>query len=179
MNSESVFILLAGGFIWGYLFTKIPLNKNDLLKWYYPFKNIDYYVCHLLENGRVIDTNIVKAKNTFYTRKEIGYSLINKENEGEKENSIDFNEVPYITINKHKTVFHNINNINPMKFKQNKVEPLCNDPEIYATLLRNKEIKDTLAPNLDEFVALKQFIAMFNIVCVGCFAGLMYFLLKL
>ena len=86
--------------------------------------------------------------------------------------------IPYIDLYGEKLIFHFKDNMNPLEFKKEIIEPAKNDPRRFASMILNKDIRDATAPSLDEFISLKRFILLSMAIVALTIAGVMYLLLK-
>jgi hypothetical protein len=83
---------------------------------------------------------------------------------------------PYIEYGGELHLFHLYNNINPLEFKEKGVEPAYNDPQRFAAMIANKDIRDATHPTLDELESLKKYILIMAVVTGLIAAGIFYML---
>ena len=170
LNPTIIFylLLILIGIIIG---RKAPFTRNAVRQWYYNRRGIDYFVCHLIDNGSLINTKTVEATERKYNYDGSDYVLFNKEGSSKY--------VPYLNFKGLKVVFHNKNNINPLKITENTIEPSSNDPEIFASLIRNKDIRDLTRDTTEDLISgIKRYVLIAMIVIAGVVSAVLWFLLS-
>lgn len=163
------FFLIMIFFIGFILGRRLPLNKLAIKKFVYNRRGYRYYVCHIIDKGIIANTSIVKEENQKYEYdgKEYNLNVL----EGDK------SYVPFISLKGLPLVFHNINNINPLIFKQNSIEPAYVNPEIIATFVHTKVVKDVIDPELDEYNKMRRSIAMWGVITIVAVVITIYLIL--
>lgn len=161
-----LFLVLIGIFIG----RKVPFTRNGWIQWFYDRRHIPYFVCHLIDNGSIINTETVKESIGSYTWDDKTY--VNFEKDDNK--SI----VPYLNIQGLRIIFHNKNNINPLKYTENTIEPAYNDPSLFTSFIRNKDIGNVLHDKGADITQIKRYILICFIAVAGIMAGLVYALLQ-
>jgi hypothetical protein len=170
MTPEQMFLLmvLLFGFFLG---KKLPTNRNRLKIWIFNRRGIPFYRCHILDGNKIINYQIVAQSETHYTYEEKRYKLTAQE-EGQ-------NITPFIQYGGEYLVFHLLNNVAPLSIKDRALKPLWTDPEIVASMITNKDIKDATSGSRDqEITELKRYILIINLILVLAIFGLMYYLLR-
>lgn len=143
----------------GILLNKIlPMSRLGWRKWIWNRKGISYFVCHILDNSSIINTNVIKESKGEYKYKKGRYVLWVKTD--------DKNYFPYINYRGERVIFHNKNNLSPLEYKSKTIEPASNDPEIFANMITNHEISDTLNPLAEQFKPLKRLIVVSAIIII-------------
>lgn len=161
-----IFVLLIGIFIG----RKAPMTRNALRQWLYNRRHIPYFVCHLIENNSIISTATVQESQGSYEYKDNTYFLFDKEKES--------SHVPYLNIHGLQIVFHNKNNVNPLTFKERAVEPAYNDPQIFTSFIRNKDIGNVIHDRGGDLSVIKRYIVIAMIAIGAGMAALVYLFLN-
>lgn len=165
-----IFLVLIGVFIG----RKVPFTRNGWIQWYYNRRHIDYFVCHLIDNSSIINTATVKESVGSYVYEDSNgkntYLLFEKNK--------DHSMVPYINIGGLRIIFHNKNNINPLKYKENTLEPAYNDPQLFTSFIRNKDIGNVLQDKGADITVIKRYILICSIAVTGVMACIVYMVLQ-
>jgi hypothetical protein len=157
------FILL--GFLLG---KKLPLNKDDLLKWWYNRRGIPWYLVYILEGGKIIHRGLIKHDALTFSYDKGKYVTSAKDASGRA-------YTPYIELNELKIIFYHKGNTNPLEFRDSYFTPSHNNPETFQTIIEDNSIRQALSGEID-ISELKRFILIALIVSCSAIAGIMYFL---
>lgn len=160
-------ILILSYILVGALLHKIlPFSKIAWVKWIWNRQHISYFVCHIIDNGSIVNTRVIKESKGEYDYKKGKYVLWVKD--GEKQ------YYPYLRYRGEKVIFHNFNNLSPLIFNAKDIEPAANNPEIFANMIYNHEIGDTLNPMDQQLKPVKRLIVLGVIITVICVTALNY-----
>lgn len=160
-----IFVLF--GFFLGKI---IPIRKNAWKKWYYNRFGIPYFVCHMLQGGHIIGTTIAPQN-------EAGYEFNSKQYIYDVKTTDGVTYTPYIDYYGEYLIFHNSDNLNPLEFKSDVVTPASNDPQRFASMIANKDIRDATHPRDEEFANLKKFILLMSLIGSLLTVGIMWFII--
>jgi hypothetical protein len=164
---QMLFILiLLFGF---YLGRKMPTNRMKARAWLFNRRGTPYFVCYILDAGKIINMEIIKQIENSYLFKEKIY-LLTAGTEGKT-------YTPSIILNGQLLVFHTLDNVNPLEFKKGAIEHLYNDASIVGSMVANKDIGSAIKTDQsEEYSALRRYILIMDIILLlGAFA-MMWFL---
>jgi hypothetical protein len=123
----------------------------------------------MIKGGHIIDTNIIPQDRQGYKYGKGEYVFDVQTTEGRT-------YTPYIDFYGEFLILHDIEDLNPLEIRKENFRPACNNPERFAAMIANKDIRDATHPNIEEIEALKKFITIMMVVMVGAMAGIMYFI---
>lgn len=166
-----LFLILMFGF---YLGRKLPTNRKRIRMWLFHRRGTAYFSCYILDAGKVVNWDIVAQIENSYKVGDKEYLLTARVlGEGGSRYT------PYISMGGMQNVFHTKDNVNPLEFKEKKIDHLYNDPDIIASMVANKDIKHSIAGDYEEISAIKRYVLIVNTVLALAVVAIVWMLVKM
>jgi len=163
----TIIVYLILGYILG---RKLPLNVMTFQKLVYGIRGIPYWYVNIISGGKVEETKIVKKSKEFFSYDGGKYYMYANDN--------DIKYTPYLIIWGQEHVFFNKNNLNPLNVKERDIEPEYNNPSIFASMINNREIQNSISDSSLLINELKRYILISMIVVSAIMTGIVYLLLN-